>query len=160
MAYNSLATISIHGRLLGLQRIPTPGNSYSPATPGQVGNSKPQEYLVGPDDLRRQVTTAETSGVNLQAHGISYLPGTSAGSSTVYTIDPPVPGVRKTIWGSSIGAYLKLANQSIEGIVTTAGSTFTVVKSTAQGGLELLGLTTGLWLAVGYATGFTFSTTT
>lgn len=135
---------SIFGRRLGLQQMTT----------GQSGGRLPAEFLVGPDGHRSSVTTAESTGTNVLAYGISRLPGTSAASSAVYTIDPPIPGVRKTVVGATDNGpvFLKTANR--ETIMTTAGSSFTTVKVSSVGGVfEMVGLTTAIWLGLELTTG-------
>ena len=144
MAYGNKILTSLFGRRLGLQRMTT----------SESGGSAPQEYLVGPDALRVGVTTAETTSVNLPAHGVSVIPGTSADSSAVYTLDPPIPGVRKTIQGGEDNGpvYVKTAND--ETIVSTVGSSHTTVEVSSLGGvLELMGLTTAVWLGIGLTSG-------
>lgn len=141
MSYNTSILPSIYGRRFGLQ----------PMSSAQTGTGKTGlgavDFLVGPEDLRRGVTTAETTGTNVVAWGISFLAGTSVGSSSVYVLDPPIPGVGKTIVFSSVNTpqYLKTANA--ETFRTSADSTIaTVIRSTLTGAcIQLIGLTTGLW---------------
>lgn len=158
MAFNSLNTVSIFGRRLGLQIGPITGAG----GPGAFGNTRVVEFLVGPDDLRREVNpTQETTGVNLKAHGVSNVLGTSAASSSVYVLDPPVPGVTKTIYtASGQGAIVKTLNS--ETIVTSAGSSFTTAKASTAvfGSMRLVGVTTAQWLLEANAGAFVFSTTT
>lgn len=145
MAFATKIITSIFGRRLGLQPMSTAESGGSRGT---------QEYLVGPEALRAGVTTAESTATNLHPHGVSRLNGTSAASSAVYTIDPPVPGVRKTVMGTTDNGpvYLKTANN--ETIVTTAGSSFTTVKVSSVGGVfEMVGLTTAIWLGLGLTSG-------
>jgi hypothetical protein len=145
VAYANKIFTSLFGRRLGLQNMSTTESG---------GSRGFQEYLVGPEELRVGVTTAETTSTNLNPHGISRLPGTSAASSAVYTIDPPVPGVRKLVMGTTDNGpvYLKTVNN--ETIVTTAGSSFTTVKVSSVGGVfELVGLTTAIWLGLNLTTG-------
>ena len=135
MAYGNKILTSLFGRRLGLQRISTSESG------GSAG-----EYLVGPDDFRVGTNTAETTSTNLKAHGYSGNLGTSAASSAVYTIDPPIPGVRKVIASSTANGpvYVKTASGVI---ISSAGSTDTTVKlSTLGNAVELVGLTTAIWL--------------
>ncbi len=137
MSYGNNILTSIFGRRLGLQPIST----------GQFGGAKPWEALVGPEELRRGVTTNETTGVNVPAYGVSFLNGTSAASSSVYVLDPPVPGVRKTVVFSSANTPQYLRTQNAETFRTSADSTVaTVISSTLTGAVvELIGLTTAMW---------------
>lgn len=135
--FGTKAFKSLFGRQFGLQRLSTVDS----------GGRLPSEFLVGPEAVREGVTTAETTGTNLLAYGVSFLPGTSAASSSVYVIDPPIPGVRKTVVFSSgtTPQYLKTANA--ETFRTSADSTVaTVISSTLTGAsIELIGLTTAMW---------------
>lgn len=145
MAWNNNIITSLFGRRFGLQGMST----------SQTGGSRgPREYLVGPEDLRRGVTTAETTSTNLPADGISRCPGTSAASSAVYTIDPPIPGVRKTIIGATDNGPVFIKTANSETIMTTVGSSFTTVKVSSVGGVfEMIGLTTAIWLGIGLTSG-------
>lgn len=144
MAYGNKITTSKHGRRLGLQRMST----------AETGGRLPTEFLVGPDDFRQGVSTAETTSSNLQAFGVSRVAGTSADSSSVFTLDPPIPGVVKTLFFPSTGntaCYVKTANA--ETIQTTLGSSHTTIKSTIGGVCQLVGVTTALWAGIGITSG-------
>lgn len=151
MAYNNRILTSIFGRRLGLQRLST----------AESGGAK-GEYLVGPDDFRVGTNTAESTGTNLAAHGFSGNLGTSAGSSAVYTLDPPIPGVRKVIASSTANGpvYVKAGGSAL--ITSSAGSTHATIKlSTLGNAVELIGLTTAIWLTRDTTgAGHTFSATT
>ena len=152
MAHKDKITTSKHGRRLGLEM-------KSSADSG--GSRGPQEYLVGPEALRVESSTAETTTVNLHPFGISHLNSSSAASSQVYTLDPPIPGVSKIIYNSTDAtAYVKTANS--ETIVSSKGSTNTVLAMPVGGAsLHLVGATTAEWLAFqSTASGIGFSTTT
>lgn len=149
MSYNTGPLLpSLHGRRIGL----LPMSSAQTGT-GRTGLGA-VDFLVGPEDLRRGVTTAETTGVNVPAWGISFLNGTSAASSSVYVLDPPIPGVRKTIVFSSANTpqYLRTANA--ETFRTSADSTIaTVISSTLTGAVvEMIGITTAIWGFLGNGT--------
>lgn len=143
MAYGDKITTSKHGRRLGLQALST----------AQTGGSK-GEFLVGPDDFRVGVTTAETTSANLKPYGVSIGLGTSAGSSAVYTLEAPIPGVRKIIGGSTANGPVYIKTAGDETFLSTLGSTHTTVKiSTLGGALELVGVTTAQWLALHLTSG-------
>jgi hypothetical protein len=155
MAWASQMITSIFGRRFGLQNMSSV----------QSGGTGGADLLVGPEALRLGVTTAESTGTNMKAYGVSFCPGTSAASSAVYTLDPPIPGVNKYIQFNSTSQgpiYVKTANG--ETIISTQGTTFSVIKSTGNqvGTLHLMGLTTALWgLTPGLSTAtFALSTTT
>jgi hypothetical protein len=140
MPYNSNIVTSLHGRRIGLQ-------SMSSGQTGAGLAGRKAEFLVGPDGMRHGVTTAETTGTTVPAYGVSFLNGTSAASSSVYVLDPPIPGVLKTVVFSSANTpqYLRTANA--ETFRTSADSTVaTVISSTLTGAVvQLIGLTTGMW---------------
>lgn len=139
MAFNSRIITSVLGRRLGLQRMSS----------NETGSARaPAEFLVGPDDFRVGVTTAETTAVNVKAFGISVLPGTTAASSAVYTLEPPIPGVRKVLMGGTANGPVYIKTLNSETILTTSlGSSFTTIKFSSLGSaIELIGLTTAIWL--------------
>ena len=137
---------TIFGRRLGLQQATT-------NVSGSAISGSRVDFLVGPEDIRRSVTTAETTSTNLAAYGVSQLGAVSSG---VFTLDPPIPGVMKVIMGTS-NFYVKTANA--ETISSSFGSTMTVIGATlgssAVPNVMLMGLTTGTWMAIG--TGSTLS---
>ena len=140
MAYGNNITTSKHGRRLGLQ-------SMSSSESG--GNQGPEEFLVGPDAFRVGMSTADSTGTPVPAYGYTYLVGTSAASTPVYQLDPPIPGVEKTIiFGSTDSAlYIKTANgEYIMG--SSLGSSATTIRSSLGGAVQLVGLTTALYAAV------------
>ena len=71
----------------------------------------------------------------------------------MYTIDPPVPGVRKTIRASTLAAtYLK--SNGGEFFQTTQNTSGSVIAcSSAGGAFELVGYTTAIWLGIGLTSG-------
>lgn len=142
MSYNTGPLLpSLHGRRIGL----LPMSSAATGT-GKTGMGS-VDFLVGPEDLRKGVTTAETTAINVPAWGVSFLAGTSVGSSSVYVLDPPIPGVEKTIVFSSANTPQYLRTMNAETFRTSADSTIaTVIRSTLTGAcIKLVGLTTGLW---------------
>lgn len=144
MAYGSNILTSIYGRRLGLQALTTAAN----------GGRLPAELLVGPDDFRVAVTTAESTGTNLLPYGYSNLVGTSAASSAVYVIDPPIPGLRKIInIGTTLNGPIYLRTKNSETFNTTLGTTFTTIKSSAGGFYEMVGFTTAIWGLINVTSG-------
>ncbi len=152
--FASQALRHIDGRNLGIQSM----------FPGQSGaataNGPKYDFLTGPDDMRRELTTANSTAVNIKATGIAALNGTSAASSSVYTLDPPIPGIRKIIsLASTANGPVYIKTQNGEFFNTTAGTTNPVVKITA-GVLDLVGLSTAVWGVLSGSVGYTFSATT
>lgn len=137
MAYKDSKNTSIHGRRLGLQDMTT----------GQTGGRASGEFIVGPEAVREGVTTSESTGTGILAYGVSFLNGTSAASSSVYVLDPPIPGVRKIVAFSSANTPQYLRTKNGETFRTSADSTVaTVISSTLTGAtVELIGLTTAMW---------------
>lgn len=139
--YGNKITTSIYGRRLGLQLLSTSESG---------GSRGPAEFLVGPKDLRADVTTGESTATNLSAWGVSTILGTSAASTTVYTLDAPIPGVRKVIrFGSTDSAlYVKMASGCAISGTSLATTGATVIRSSGGGQAELIGLTTALYGAM------------
>ena len=92
-------------------------------------------------------TTAETTATDVPAWGVSFLNGTSAASSSVYVLEPPIPGVQKTVVFSSANTPIYLRTKNAETFRTSADSTIaTVISSTLTGCVvDLIGLTTAMW---------------
>lgn len=157
MAFNSKILTSLFGRRLGLQRMST----------AESGGSR-NEFLVGPDDFRVGVSTAESTSVDLKPFGVSADLGTSAGSSAVYTLEPPIPGVRKVIAVSTSNGPALIKTKNGETIETSMGSSFTTIEISSVGGCcELVGISTSRWLGLGITSGtssnasaFTLTTST
>lgn len=141
MAFKDKYTTSVHGRRLGLQAM-------SSVETGS-GNGK-HDFIVGAEDVRVDHSTADTTATNLKPFGVSVL--TTAVSSGVYTIDPPIPGVMKTLVFDTTGSdpiYVKTANN--EQISSTQMSTATVICSsqTAHYAVTLVPMSTGSWSVLG-----------
>lgn len=151
MAFNNRMVTSLFGRRLGLQKLTT----------GESGGRLPSEFLVGPDDFRVGLTSNESTAVNLKPHGVSFNLGTSAGSSAVYTLEPPIPGVRKWLASSTANGPVYV-NTSGALITSSAGTTQATIKLSTLGvPVELIGMTTAMWLTyVATASGSGFSATT
>lgn len=141
MPYGNNILTSIYGRRLGL----------IPLSTGQSGAAVPIEVLAGPDDFRLGITTNETTAAAMNPAGISLLTGTSAASTPVFTLAPPIPGVKKiVIMGSTDSAiYVKCATGvAIAG--TSLGTTGAcAIRSSGGGLMELQGVTTALHYANG-----------
>lgn len=136
MAYETKYTTSVHGRRLGLQRMTTPETG--------SGNGK-ADFLVGAEDVRKVHSTAETTATNLKAYGYSVL--TTAVSSGVYTIDPPIPGVSKVLVFNTTGAnpiYVKTGGETISSTQTTTASII-VSSQTAYASVTLIPVSTAIW---------------
>jgi len=149
MAFPAQATISVRGRELGIQVMST-----SQTGSGRGGVTS---FVVGSvADIRTEVTTAETTSANLRAHGLSPL---NTGSSAVMTLDPPIPGILKTLYSSGgATAFVKTANS--ETLESSAGTTFTVMRFIQGGAVVLRGLTTARWLFFGSTAVAALTTTT
>ncbi len=165
MAYSDKITTSKHGRRLGLQLM-------SSAATGRAGNS---EFLVGPDQFRAAASTAEVAVPAVDGVASSLAPfgytivGSTIGGTYTYPLQAPIPGTGPRVIaspstdakvlirvGSSIGA-------AAPALLTSAGSTFTTVTLSSQGGsITLVPLTTALWSVVNGSTltGNSFTTTT
>lgn len=145
MAFKDKYTTSVHGRRLGLQAMTTPETG---SNHGKV------DFIVGAEAVRMGLTTSPSTGTNLKAYGVMDIAGTSADSSSVFTIDPPIPGIPVFLYFRSTGdtgCYVKTANS--ETIHSTIGSSHTTIKSTIGGVLQLIGLTTAKWAAIGLTSG-------
>jgi hypothetical protein len=145
MAFADRINESIRGRNLGFEFLSS----------GKHGTTKTGKLLVGPEASRQYHTTGDTTGVNLAPFGVSVLDNSSAGSSQVFTLDPPIPGLDKTLvfMTSANTLYVKTANG--ETIVSSMASTFTVIKSTGTvaGMVKLTPVSTAKWVATPISSG-------
>ncbi len=130
---------SLFGRQFGMNLLTTAAH----------GGARPLGFLSGEDaeQVRMGVTTAETTALAVTAVGVSWLNGTSAASSSVYVLDPPIPGVFKVVNFSSANTPQYLKTKNGETFRTSADSTIaTVISSTLTGcTVQLVGLTTAMW---------------
>jgi len=139
MAFADRINESIRGRNLGFEFLSS----------GKHGTQKTGKLLVGPEAAREYHSTGETTGTNMPAFGVSVLNASSAGSSQVYVLDPPIPGLtKKLVFNSTIATlYARTANAS-EVIVSSGTSAATVIKSTQNviGFVHALAVTTAMWV--------------
>lgn len=161
MAYGSNILTSIFGRRLGLQAMTT-----AQTGTGQAG--RVPEFIVGAEDVRKDVTS-ETTGTYLKAWGVSVLStaNITGGTTGVFRLDPPIPGIEKTIVWASTGApatsvktFVTGSTGGAETFQSTAGSTFTVIASSVGAVLSLMGVTTASWAVLQGTTGSGFTLTT
>lgn len=163
MAYGNTITTTIFGRRLGLQTMTT-----NQTGAGLAGRQP--EFLVGAEGVRTEVTTADSTATSLKAWGASVLStALSADATAIFRLDPPIPGVEKTlVWlSTTIGTmsakiFATISTGGGAGFMTSAGSSFTCVASSAGAVLKLVGLTTALYGVISGTTaaGFTYSTST
>jgi len=144
--YGSQANTSLYGRRIGLQILST---SITGASQG------PSDALVGPA-VRHDVSTAETTATSIPAQGYTMLSGTSVASTPVFMLDPPIPGIRKTIYFLSTDSHISVRTKNGEAISGTSlgntGAGFaTVVRSSGGGVVDLVGLTTAVWGALSFS---------
>lgn len=143
MPYGDRITTSLHGRRLGLQHL-------SSAESG--GARGTEEYLVGPQAFRALATSAETTAANIPPYGVSH----STEAAATILIDPPVPGVMKSLsLGSSVTA--KLVNGAF---ISSAGTTHTVIESSGACVLMLVGLSTAAYQLHTNGANLSFATST
>ena len=162
MAWQNYITTSLFGRRLGLQEL-----SSNISGSGQSGRK--YDVLTGAEDIKKDVT-ADTTGTYLKPFGVSSLStaNLTGGTTCVVRLDPPIPGVEKTIvWQStgtaatSVKTWVTCSTGGGETIQSTAGTTFTCVASSVGAVLKLIGVTTSQWAThAATAAGFSFSTTT
>lgn len=163
MAYGSNILTQLYGRRVGLQLMTS-------AVAGFNAAGRLAEFLVGPEDIRKEVTTGDSTATALKAWGVSLLTtNLSADATAVFRLDPPIPGVEKTlVWGSTtIGTmsakiFATISTGNGGGFQTSGGSSFSCVASSAGAVLRLQGVTTALYAVINgtTASGFSYTTTT
>lgn len=117
----------------------------------------PNDYLVGPRDLRLQIEGFSAAGstitstavaTSLSAWGYSMLGATAASGTTAYTLAAPIPGVRKYLFVPTTGYAVVGTTAAGAFICSTASVTSTYGYITFSGkgnNCELIGITTALW---------------
>lgn len=142
MAYSTAIHESIRGRNLGFEFISS----------GKHGSTQAGRFIVGAESYREHHSSAETTGTNLKAYGHSVL--TTVGSSAVFILDPPIPGVEKTVTFHTTltnPIYLKASSSSVN-FLSSQGTTAFPVLVSSQGiyaTLRLMALSTGAWAILG-----------
>lgn len=155
MPYNTKIHTSLHGRRFGLSR---------PST-NETGCAAGYEFLVGPDaGVRVASSSAASTGTDIRPFGgAHYLPTSSVGSSQVYTIEPPVPGMPPTWILGSTAAEVYLKTKNSETLVTSGGSSFTTINPSSLGFcIGLVPITTAVWGVINGSTaaGHAYTTST
>lgn len=163
MAWAEKITTSIFGRRLGLQLLTS-------SVTGSGASGRTADVLVGAEAIRVDCSTADSTATYLKPYGVSLLStGLSADTTPVFRLDPPIPGVEKTIvWNSTtintMGSkiWVTVSTGGGAAIQTSAGSSFTCVASSVGGTLRLMGVSTSLYAAMAGVTaaGFSYTTTT
>lgn len=153
MPFQNLITTTIHGRRLGLVR---------PST-NATGGASGAEYLGGADFVRHSGSSAATTSSDIRPWGFAYLPTSSAGSSQVYTVEPPLPGSPPLYIAGSTAAEVYLKSKNSEVFVTSGGSSFTVINPSSLGFcIGLVAITTAMWGVINGSTaaGHAYTTST
>lgn len=154
MPYNRLITTTIHGSRLGLVK------PSSNATGGAVGSF---EYIAGPSFVRSQGSSAASTGTDIPPFGAYYLPTSSAGSSQVYVVEPPIPG-SPTLWlTGSTASEVYVRTKNSETLITSGGSSFTTINPSSLGFcIGLTAITTAVWGVINGSTaaGHAYTTST
>ena len=142
------ALTSIHGRRLGLKRI--------------VATDLNSEALVGPATQQFPVTdaTSDTTGTVIPGYGVTNVDTTT---NDGWLLANPIPGVVKTIvtGSTSTGIRTITRQDNTFAIQTSAASTLTTIVAQAGGlVLELLGVTSALYVVKSRPTGFSSACST
>jgi len=129
----------------------------------------PNDYLVGPKDLRAQISgfssggstlTSTSVASNIDPFGLTVLGASAASGTTLYTLAAPVPGVRKVLFIPTTG-YAVVGTTAAGAFICSSGSitsTYGYITFTGKGNVcELMGLTTALW---GVLTNYAITTVT
>lgn len=152
MAYFDKINPSIYGRRFGLQSLSS----------GQSGGSFGRiDVAVGAEALRGRFSTAESTAA-IPAYGYSVLQNSSAGSSQVFQLDPPISGVEKTVTFMTTVNTIYLKGLNGETFISSQGSSATTLKSTqlVSATVKLVPVSTAAWMVVGQLSSAFVSATT
>ena len=153
MPYNRKITTTVHGSRLGL---------VVPST-NETGGAGKLEYVGGPDFFRQGGSTSDSTGTDLRPWGYHYLATSSAGSSQVYTIEPPIPGAGLVTIAGGTASEVYLKSKNSETFITSGGSSFTTINPSSLGfTIGLVAITTAVWgvLNGSTAAGHAYTTST
>jgi hypothetical protein len=115
---------SLYGRVLGLTK---------------------EGYLAGKDSEVTAATSAST-GTDIPAGGVTTL----SSAASVWRLDPPIPGVRKTITSLSTSTANRAVTCESGTINSSGGGSFaSIVFQGLNYNVELVGLSTAKWGVVG-----------
>lgn len=142
------ALTSIFGRRLGLKRI--------------VATDLNSEHLVGPNGIQVPVTnaTSDTTGTVIPGYGVTNV---DTSTDDTWLLGNPIPGILKTIVTGSTSTGIRTIKRQDNtfAIQTSANSTTTTIVAQAGGlVLELLGLTSALYIVKSRPTGFSSACST
>lgn len=105
-----------------------------------------------------QEVTAASTAANLAPVGVHTLTSTDA---VTYTLDAPVPGNEVLCAYTSTGTVANYVTLDAGNFMTTAGSSFTTIRFSAQGQHALLrGVSTSLWFVVSQNSSAALTTST
>ena len=153
MSSNKIIT-SVHGRRLGLQLVSSSvmgqSTGFGSAPAGRVG-----DFLAGPDAFLEPVSTVASSAVSIPNFGVTILTTGTAASSTssLYLLDKPFAGVRKTLVFNSSGTATNAiyvytsTDASICFSGSSIGSTLCCIGSSdgIRATVDLVGLNSTQW---------------
>lgn len=128
---------SLYGRRFGLGRSP---------------NGQTYEFLAGPVGIQGATeditTTAATSAI---PHGHTQVLTSGSSQLGLYTLQAPIPGIRKTLSLNSTSTGTMQFQLTSATLVTATGATGSTMINLRGAGacIELLGLTTAIWQQVG-----------
>lgn len=152
MAYFANINPTIWGRRFGLVSL---SSNQSGGSFGRI------DVTAGAEDIRRRFSTAESTAA-IPAFGYSVLQNSSAGSSQVFQLDPPIPGVEKTVTFMTTVNTLYLKGLNGETFISSQGSSATTLKSTqlVSATVKLVPLSTASWMVLGQLSSAFVSATT
>ena len=162
MAYQDKITSSIFGRRLGLQAMTT-----NQTGSGQSGRTA--EFIVGAEDIRTPTSTSQTTATYIPAYGVTLLSSANtAATGAVVRLDPPIPGVRKSIiiastqasQASTIQWLITASTGGAETFQSSWSSSFTVLSSSSPMVIRLEGISTSMWALMNSSASFGSAATT
>ena len=161
MAWGQFIQTSIFGRRFGLQSVTT-------NISGSAVSGRTFDLLLGPEALKQYVSSSETTSTNLPPYGVSILTTGAGGSTcTLYKLDPPIPGVEKTIVIVSTNTatnmvYVQTSTAATICFTSTAGSTLCTISSSggSQTAFKMVGVNSTQWGTVSPLTTAVYGLTT
>ena len=113
--------------------------------------------LIGPPDLKVDVSTLGSTATSVKAHGLTIL---SAAAASTYILDAPMTGIHKRLFQAGVGtSHNIITGTSNIKITSTLGSSQQRICLQTTGDFaDLIGTSTAAWAYLGGSAGVCLTT--
>lgn len=112
------------------------------------------EYLVGPPGLREQIEDiTSTAATSAAPHGVTRVLTSGSSQTGNYTLQAPIPGIRKTLFQASTSTGVMIFTFTNAGLYLASGTSAAVIALKGQGAsVDLIAMSTSQWALANGAT--------